>query len=77
MAGKNIGYFVEDGGQHGFVGEIGGPDETVPRKEMYSRAGLILKKVDEARKPKLVGIEKQEHLRQQWITMGKACRRDI
>ena len=47
----------------------------MPRKEMYSQAVLILKKVDEARKPKLVGIEKQEHLREHWITMGKAVQK--
>ena len=63
---------MEKDGQHGFVGGIGGPDETVPRKEMYSRAVLILKKVDKARKPKLVGNKKQEHLRERWIT-GKSC----
>ena len=77
MAGKNIGYFVEEGGRHGFVGGIGGPEEIVPRKELYSRAVLILKKVDEARKPKLVGIERQEHLKERWVTMGKAMQKGL
>ena len=73
---KNIGYFVEEEGREGFVGGVGGPEEIIPRKELYSRMLILLQQHGRSRKPTCKGLEKADQIKDRWVTIDKASKRE-
>ena len=72
---KYIGYFVGSGGRLDFVGGIGGPRETVPKREIYSRMVALLQLMETNSKPASRGLSKDKDLKERWVTMEKASKR--